>query len=127
MKKWTSKGGWVKDENAFLFLIRSSDSSQKCPILFEVKENPEFAMYHNKQRGPRFGMGPAINIGDKCNEPASDWSTSCYSCVCKEFNSGRSTFDYKGNQLCGGNQLDAYGTRFKFTVMDYEVFELKLL
>eukprot|EP01084_Bolivina_argentea_P126552 224058_1 len=35
--KWTTikHNCYNEDENAFLFLIRSTDTSQKCPILFE--------------------------------------------------------------------------------------------
>eukprot|EP01084_Bolivina_argentea_P103946 186168_1 len=57
IKKWTSNTGYVKDENAFLFLIRSSDSSQKCPILFELTGDPEWAVRHQNNRGPKFGQG----------------------------------------------------------------------
>eukprot|EP01084_Bolivina_argentea_P214059 363456_1 len=121
-EKWTSKHGWVHDENAFLFLIRSSDSSQKCPILFEVHANPSRAIFHNQNGGPIFGGGYAICISDKCNEQ----TTSSRSFNRIMFNQHASVFNYKGNQLCGGIAKTKNALNINFIVEDYEIFEVNL-
>ena len=108
-KSWTS--GYykyvlecLKDENAFLFLIKSDDETvqSKCPLLFELRKgrNDAICCYH--EYGPAFGGGMDICIKDKCNLKYNYWSEHSYSISVN---------------LCGNKKV-------YFKVIDYEVFQI---
>ena len=63
MIPWTSSGGWYKDPNAFIFLIRSNMPSLTCPTLFPVKQN--VAVSSVPKSGPLFGYDITIGLWDK--------------------------------------------------------------
>ena len=113
-KSWTSYGGYYKDENAFLFVIKSNDESieSKCPLLLELKKDHiGYAIYCDANVGPIFGGGGTgdIYIGDNCNK--SD-SRSC------QMSYGTPTIN-----ICGGNKEIFEGT-YAFQVIDYSVFQI---
>ena len=77
-------------------------------------------VWHNPNKGPCFGGGNDICIGDKCNEPIDkkpDWRNYCLPC----------DFDEDiGVALCGGKSAheDNAWTLY-FRVIDYEVYSVK--
>eukprot|EP01084_Bolivina_argentea_P130129 229745_1 len=99
--KWSSIQGTKQDPNAFLFLIRSTNINY--PILIEC-DIPEEAVYHNRYRGPCFGLKHDIHIDDKCNM----WSTNC--CIAH-------SYQFSSHTLCGTD----IGV---FRVTEYEIFEV---
>lgn len=118
--KWRLSGGYKSDKTAFLFLIRSK--SEQCPKAFDLKENDSAhscAVYIDPYKGPSFGDGFDIKIGDKCNDLLfymdKDQENGCYT-----FKQG--SYDHN-NELCGGSRYDAKYCYFRAN--DYEVFEIK--
>ena len=110
-KSWTSNDYWVKDNKAFLFLIKCCDNDEykeKCPVLFKVKKNTtRYAVGHNCDDGPIFGYGYDIYVGNNWEtDRSSKWESRKYSYDYGEFQ----------GSLCGSN------TTFK--VMDYQVFKI---
>ena len=73
-------------EISFLFLIRSNEPHQRCPVIFPSKDNKVYHQMGSHVFGPFFG-GHDIFINDKCNEE--------YSSTCK------STYDIGDINLCG--------------------------
>eukprot|EP01083_Nonionella_stella_P090847 253879_1 len=121
--KWqstpTTVGG--RDENAFLFLIRSSNANERVPMIFDCV-HPNTAVFHSNTRGPVFGQGADISIADKCNHAKYDdleYGSRCYGWKAKN----QGTYAYQGNQLCGGDQKCI--NTYYFAVEEYEVFEIK--
>ena len=126
-----------EDDSAFAFMIQSKDDddlNQHCPIIFDKRKHV-FAMCSVQDRGPVFGNGFDINIGNKCNVKKKaplnavwrykdtttnyhsvNWSSlKCYT---------NDKFPLLTN-LCGGNsQGYIIGLRHLFDVIEYEVFEL---
>eukprot|EP01084_Bolivina_argentea_P059522 108715_1 len=119
--KWSSNNNtFGSDDDAFLFLIRSEDISQKCPILFDVI-NHHHAIFSDKHAGPCFGSGYDIHIGEHCNESRGNY-------CCRQHHS---TYGCSGDVLCGGyfREYKKRGKKYKakfayFKVVDYEVFQL---
>lgn len=60
---WTSTGGWYRDPDAFIFLIRSNTPALTCPIIFPVKQNA--AISSVQKSGPLFGYDITIGLWDK--------------------------------------------------------------
>ena len=124
-KSWISHSNWqyVRDENAFLFLIQSDDESIqiKCPLLFEVKKNfSGHAICNSRDYGPIFGGGNDIRIQDDCNKKLPERIDSF-----KENGSCQGSFCIDINNICGGNLTDGKNEkRFVFQVVDYSVFQL---
>ena len=115
----------------FLFLIKSNDSKQRCPLIFDALQGTQSPMISNIiSLGPVFGDEflslHAISIGDKCNESSinnngelPDFNKRCYT------NSGTNKYDFSAlnnNKLPGGPRTLDYISFFK--VIDYEVFEI---
>ena len=120
-KSWTSQNRDIKDENAFLFLIRSDDKSikHKCPLLFEVdknrrKNNIKRAICCIAKHGPVFGSGRDIFIRDQCDRSSLNCSKKRGYIYPPEINS-----------ICGGN-IASHTTNGEnyFKVIDYEVFQI---
>ena len=102
-KSWTSNGTYVKDEDAFLFLIKSINEplQAECPIIFKIlKEETYRSILCNQSVGPTF---------------ASDLILSGTSGVSRKF-----SYDYGRFQF---DNLNQSSTAFK--LYDYEVFEVK--
>ena len=124
-KSWeASYSGCKRDENAFLFLIKSDDESvqRKCPLLLELKEDHvDVATFCHYYYGPTFGSGTDILITDYCDKSIDDKldfeEQSCnYSLL--------SSYTCDGVvSLCGGDLKTEWGTYF-FEVIDYEVFQI---
>lgn len=57
-KWWTANeyGTYIKDEKAFLFLVESGDNNlqSKCPLIFDIKQNDNSAIYCDVKQGPIF-------------------------------------------------------------------------
>ena len=111
---WNSNGGWLRDEKAFLFLIKSDDKSIQiqCPLLFELrKDDVKSAIYCKGNCGPIFGWGYDIFIDGNRNGYTEQYS----------YNTP------KVKNLCGDNRNHKYfSNRYLFQVMDYEVFKINL-
>jgi len=119
--KWSSDWEYHKDKNAFLFVIRSKNKSIPSPKVFDCIDN-ECAVYHDPDRGPTFGEGHDLQIGDKCNkslpiESITDWDFRCYT--------NKNSYNHN-NKLCGADEHDHHSNRghFFFKVVDYSVFEI---
>lgn len=111
-KSWSSNNGAVKDEDAFLFLIKSNDTltQKECPLIFKIKADKTMhAIWDSNELGPVFGDGYDLSIYDSCHEKEEDSKWFCCHAM----------YDYTGYEdvnLCGG-------TTFK--VMEYQVFQVK--
>ena len=120
--KWSSDGGWHKDENAFLFLIRSDNElqQQQCPVILDCVE-PQYAVRHLSAYGPSFGSEHDICIRDKCNNTSMrGWRDSNYVDQVSYINK------VIIEPLCGGNLRDTVEkTTYLFNVLEYEVFEMQ--
>ena len=122
-----NSGLYIKDEQAFLFLIRSNNTehASKCPIIFKCLR-PNLAIHSSKEFGPTFGFGHDVCIIDKCdqqyifdeNEEHEEQMSYCYE-------SSMKTYIAKGDILCGGNSGPKKNDRTKFfRVVEYEVLLL---
>ena len=116
-KSWKSAAGFVKDKQAFLFLIKSHTEkiNKQCPLFFDIKKGHEsWAIgrrwsYSDPICGPVFGCALDIKIGDK-----QDYDIDCFT--------QRDCYDYgnfEGN-LSGNDG----GIFVRFEVTDYEVFQV---
>ena len=121
-KSWQSKYGYVKDERAFLFLIKSDDESvqSKCPLLLKLnKWKVDCAVYCYHLFGPTFGSGLDICIRNRCDRKIrrdSRWSDVNYA--------RQQSYDTPKVIICGGNTKDvSFSDRYLFQVKDYEVFQ----
>lgn len=141
-KSWTWNDHYVKDKDAFLFLIKSNEKLAElgCPLLLELEKNQTknvIGCYHN--HGPIFGERRDVCIGDKCNRTvtkesdsimvswgqlAPEWPSNGTYCRQRLNNSLPSNVN-----ICGGNVQNAgIGNKIVyFKVVDYEVFQLKRL
>ena len=117
-KSWQSHADaqYVKDKNAFLFLIKSERkcSDTKLPVLYEIKDGWEAeAIFTVRDQGPSFGNGHDICIRGKCNKSAHyKGGQYCYTL--------HSTFNYDMDDvyLCGNHANN------RFHVIDYAVFKV---
>lgn len=106
--KWRSNWYSHRDKEAFLFLIRSNDAKQECPVLFDYRDE-DVAVFHSGSGGPVFGHSPSdIFIAEQCNEGL------CYT--------SRVAYDHH-NELCGGDQHKSSG-KYYFDAIEYSVFEI---
>eukprot|EP01084_Bolivina_argentea_P277559 473891_1 len=119
-----------KDRDSFLFLIRSIDDQNKCPLMLKVKFNNgpllrwDFDVFHYPDRGPTFGEGRDLCIRNNCN------TTEGNICYYTNYVSPQS-YDHsklKGS-LCGGNLEDTIYQQdtYCFQVLDYEVFQIQYI
>ena len=133
--KWpTEEAGLKSSGDLFLFLIKSNDNDQKCPLIFHAqqgtKRRPQSPKILNIiTRGPVFGDGVSeISIGDKCNDSPlyydsmgwCDYRTRCYT-----YQKTRK-YDFSelnNNTLSGAPRTNVGSVQF-FQVIDYEVFEI---
>eukprot|EP01084_Bolivina_argentea_P067981 123716_1 len=113
--KWA--GIWYASEDAFLFVIRTGDIAESCPKLIESVNNKN-TVWRYENDGPSFGAGRAIHIVDQCDIKHST-SYNFFDPV----DIAAQAFQYKGNELCGSNNLS--NGRFRFKVLDYEVFAMQ--
>eukprot|EP01084_Bolivina_argentea_P107765 192649_1 len=119
--KWSSNNTSNEDTNSFLFLIRSNCILENCPLLFPCI-NTKNAIIHISNYGPTFGGGYDINIVDKCNiNKCCCYDTEQYGnshALSRNNNFVLSnSYEYSGNQLCGGNDnIDGY---YHFKVIEY--------
>ena len=128
-KSWkppNKDGAYVKDENAFLFLIKSDDVSiqSKCPLLLELKKNKaKYGIYCDPGYGAVFGRND-IFIHDNCNRGMDEKS-----CVSDQNYTAQISYhndDIGKVNLCGGNRKDSiHPDAHLFQVIDYEVFQVK--
>ena len=111
-KSWASSRGYIRDENAFLFLIKTNRKQidDQCPLLFDIKEGEQnFAIHGYKDHGPVFGSGHNISIWPR---------VYCYTSTSLD------TYDVGilGDNLCGSPNDEAFEHRFD--VIDYEIFQV---
>ena len=120
----------MKDENAFLFLIKCNDKAinNKCPLLFELDKNRrknhvKRAICCMAEYGPIFGAGGDISIRDQCDKqiPKEGWDGYGAS-----FAKKRSyIYPPEIDSICGGNiTADHSPGNNYFQVMDYHVFKV---
>ena len=113
---------WNKDN--FIFLIRSQDTSQKTPLLFD-RMRPAAA--YDPDRGPMFydrkDMSNIISIGNNCNVSAlvkkSTYDLTFLDWMCYT----QKGFGGLKTPISGGEMEES--THCFFKVIDYEVFEIQ--
>ena len=98
---WENKGGFKKDENAFLFSLEN----KKKFILKNKTDN--FAVCHLKQFGPIFGEGADLLVHNHSLENNKSFTK---------------LFSYKSNDD-GKNLLNGVNKTF-FKIVDYEVYQI---
>ena len=115
----------VRDENSFLFLVKSDEESvqKSCPLLLELRKDDlhvDNAIGRHRKCSPIFGFGFDILIHDNCNKKVDD------KCSYLDVNSSRQhSYDIPKVNICGGNVNDAYESeKHLFQVIDYEVFQV---
>ena len=111
-KQWKGDCEYKKDENVFLFLIRSHDglTQKKCPLLLEFEqEKKDHAIWCNRDHGPIFGARNEIFIQNRCDIFRS------FSNMMKV---GKEAISLSGAVVFRGKH--SY-----YKVLDYEVFEVK--
>ena len=118
---------FVKDETAFLFVIRKKDEKDYIPQIYDVKKHDgsqwfgssvDKAVVHISDRGPTFGRGYSLVITDKCNKPFSPRNFLQHS-----YTYGGGSYKFDGN-LCGKGAPVKSNGHF-FSVVDYEVFQIE--
>ena len=123
---------FTRDENAFLFLIKSDQESiqMKCPLVLELKKYGLLRDYANmaicgdEDYGPIFGAGHDICIysDPECNKTVEEEPDNNYSKLYSYHNDNLSQLIHP---LCGGHVRDEIIERkFLFQVLDYEVFQI---
>ena len=127
--------GWIKDDKAFLFLIKSSDEKidKYCPMIFDIKPNHlQYAVVHNSRRGPMFGWGKDIFIDNKCNTKRNaicpttgkHYSRNSSELVSYWCNTRNIDIPIENNWICGGNEFYENSIPAYFDVIEYEVFQV---
>ena len=103
-KPWSGISKYVRDEKAFIFLLRSTQGN--VPQKWTPTKVPGCATYHHTGKGPTFGGGHDLCIGDNCNTSKASYANLGYS------------YDAPQDQnLLAGS--------YKFNVKDYEVWQIK--
>ena len=123
-KSWKSERRPYKDENAFLFLIKSDDKAldNKCPLLLELdKDDVGRAIEAHYKYGPIFGAGHDIIIYDKCNRKIQKEPLN----VCELSHARKwSYINSEVDCICGGDiKTDGYED-YLFQVIDYQIFQV---
>eukprot|EP01083_Nonionella_stella_P296481 1007224_1 len=102
---WSSSGSYKYDQNAFIFLLRSSRRKSGVPMKWAVT-NANNAVQHNASYGPTFGGGHDFYLCNNCNSVNSSYT-----------NLGNSYAAPKDQTLLAGS--------YNFMVKDYEVWQIK--
>ena len=103
---WDSKGGWIKDKDAFLFSLNNK--------LKFMNNNTECTVYHGPGFWPDFG--DAVD-----NELVINYfDTKCLTGKPNYCNDSKSAFTFKNKDLVG---VDVKGI-YNFDVEDYEVYSI---
>ena len=100
---WSGNKQWKKDDDAFLFLIRSQFNHK--PRIYKNKERDGNAVYVDQSHGQRWGRGHDLSLH----------SYGAYSHL-------GSTYEGTGNELCGGETYKTYKDYHEFQIKEYEVF-----
>lgn len=127
--------GWIKDDKAFLFLIKSSDEKidKYCPMIFDIKPNYiQYAVVHNPRRGPMFGWGTDIFIDNRCNtrknaicpQTGKHYSRNSSELISYWCDARNIDIPIENNWICGGNEFYENSIRAYFDVTEYEVFQV---
>ena len=117
-------GVYMKDDKAFLFLIRSNNSDKECeyPKIYKILD-AKYAVYHCTEDGPTFGKGSDIFIMDKCDKEGNANEPASYS---YDNPTTSNSYDYAGTNLPGGESVfDTIDGQYYFFVTEYEVFQLE--
>ena len=117
-KKWPSinaKENYVKDDKAFLFLIRSNDTIQQsqCPQSFDIIDEDRNAITSCKGYGPLFGDWYDIKIDDECNLGGNYTYPSQFACPQNISGSDDRTAESQFTE-----------TQYWFDVVDYYVIQI---
>jgi len=105
-QSWTSNSQWKKDSEAFLYLLRSSNASQKSQKWTIKAGQEEYAIYNHSVYGPTFGHGHNLRLWDNCNSNKDSYSNPSVS-----YN--------------GPTSHDVLAGERNFSVKDYEVFQVQ--
>ena len=121
---------WRKDDEAFLFLLKSDDLiiNNKCPLIFKLKvDQTQWATYNDCNFGPIFGRGHDLFVADEQSPIESQklWNKKKqfgsynYCNLCTYYNAEYPQID----NICGGNVV-LYQKVYLFNIIEYEVFHL---
>ena len=103
---------WRVDDDAFIFLLRSS-FGHKSQIFNFTDIGHKKAVYHSSRIGPWIGYCGAIGIKTNDGKGTSYIATDCIDGI-------------YGNGLCGGHQyITISNKKYQFDIGDYEVFAVK--
>ena len=100
-KDWSGNSGYTKDDDAFLYLIRSQFNHK--PKIYKNKKRDNHALYINQSYGPTWGWYFALCLNEK------------YSYL-------GDRYEGAGNELCGGETHQTAKNCYKFDIVEYEVF-----
>jgi len=107
-QSWRSSGEYEKDSEAFLYLLRSSNTNQK-PQKWAIKAGcEENAIYGSSSHGPRFGGGADLILHNNCNSNNSNK---------RSYNNPSSYNGPTSNDVLAGESY--------FLVRDYEVYKVQ--
>ena len=113
---WTDDDEWHKDENAFMFRIEPNSK------VFELHENmSQYAVCHKNRQYPYsffaiFGYWGELVLYDDCDKNQQSNSF---------IDSRHKTYNFEGNELCGGNVHEFTSNHYGFKVIELELFQIK--
>ena len=110
---WSSAGGYVGTNAAFLFGVRTH-GSPNAAVIFLPTRNASNAMHDHPDHGPVFGLGHDLNIVSNSNSSSNSYCNLGYT--------------YTGHGITAMN-LDAdrqyFAGAYKFKVAEIEVFKVQ--
>ena len=120
--------GWIKDEQAFLSLIRSNkhEVQSKLPLIFDLKPgHEEHALYCHYSFGPIFGKSD-IHINNDCNQKqkqGESFHSVNASTLLSYYNEQIENFQWINQLTILGGGTKPHGG---FDVKEYELFSINI-
>eukprot|EP01084_Bolivina_argentea_P221947 375782_1 len=102
-KSWVHTGTYERDDNAWIYLLRSSKGDE--PQKWTPTKKPQYAIYKNNDRCCCFGGGHDIGITDQCNENTSSYSNF-------------------GHSYSADNDQSKLAGSYNFKVTEYEIWNV---
>ena len=107
------KPDYIKDDKAFLCVIRSCFKDKNAEIFKVKSEKIPNAYFHSKNWGPAFGIDDLTIMGD-------EKEISC--CHNGTYFNG----DLYGNVLCGGKELKDDDDKYEFDIKQMNTFTIQI-